>query len=210
MKIHEKWFKDNNLTYFVIQSDPLLLNSGKESRIDGNNFYCACQEAYEVLAHKLIIFYSYIFENTDFEFVLKFDDGCLIDQKSVLSIVNQQSLEYHYIGSLMKPTTNSCHWGKCKNTKLNRQKLDFKHNFDKLDNINDLDRQKLDNITTIEYAGGGYGYGLSRHALELIAKYKKHILSLELSYEDVLFGQIMYLENIKANKYVVGKYHMVK
>ena len=112
-----------------------------------------------------------------------------------------------YCGGLMSPTADGCHKGKCTNKELNKISLDFSHNLNKIIN---LDQSKLKEIKQITYCGGGYGYGLSRNALQHIPKYKYHILSLNLSYEDILFGQIMFLNNIKPKHTEIGGYHCVK
>jgi hypothetical protein len=228
MKIHERWFIENGFTYYAIYGDPSLLGTGVDYKINGNNFYCATNEAYETLAHKLAIFYSYIYEKTSMEYVFKVDDGCLINKSNILQELNSAHQlsgvttgpgvttgrlpgvtfgRSDYCGGLMTPTSDSCHKGKCANKELNKISIDFTHNFNK---INGIDPLKLRNIKKITYCGGGYGYGLSRNALQRIVKYKYHILSLSLSYEDVLFGQIMFLENIKPKHVEIGGYHCVK
>ncbi len=206
MYIHEKWFIENGFTYYAIYGDPSLFGKGIDYRIKDNEFYCASNEAYEVLAHKLAIFYTYIFEKTSFDYVFKVDDGCLINKNNVLQGLNMTPL-MDYCGGLMSPTSNCCHKGKCTNKALNKISLDFTHDFNKIKNI---DQSKLKEIKHITYCGGGYGYGMSRYALKHIPKYKYHILSLNLSYEDVLFGQIMYLENIKPVYAEIGGYHCIK
>lgn len=205
MTIHEKWFIENGFTYYAIYGDPSLFGTGIDYKIKGNNFYCAANEAYEVLAHKLAIFYTYIFEKTEFDYVFKVDDGCLINKNNILCMDGLNMGDY--CGCLMSPTSNACHKGKCSDKSLNKILLDFTHNFNKIQNI---DQCKLKEIKNIKYCGGGYGYALSRYALKHIPKYKYHILHIGLSYEDVLFGQIMYLENIKPSSAEIGGYHCVK
>lgn len=200
MRIHEKTIIAKNIDYYIIQSDPNLIGSGVDYRIEGRHFYCAAEEAYEVLAHKLAIFYSYIYLKTDYDFVYKVDDGCLLYMDAL------PSPNYDYGGALMVPTANRCHYGKCKNPRFNRIGLDFRHNFHKLPGV---DRNKLRNMTKIRYCGGGYGYGMSRKALSHIPQYLNHILSIPLSYEDVLFGQIMYLSGVSPTRQTVGRYHQV-
>lgn len=222
MSIHEKWFIDNGFTYYAIygSSDPSLpvkkQEKGKEKeqeyKIVGNNFYCAANEAYEVLAHKLAIFYTYIFEKTSFDYVFKVDDGCLLKKDEILRELSEMSKPNYekqkdYCGSLMTPTSGDCHKGKCTKKEYNSKTLDFLHDLNKIENI---DHSKLKEIKKITYCGGGYGYRLSRNALQCISKYKKHIMSIGLSYEDVLIGQILFLENIKATYSAVGSYHQVK
>lgn len=201
MDIHEEQIKKLGFDYYIILTDTSLIGTNTMYRIEDKYFYCAAEEAYENLAHKLAIFYCYIYNETKYDFVYKVDDGCM------LNIGNLLNPDYDYGGSLMVPTTNTCHFNKCKNRNLNRIKLDFIHNLHIFKNIN---KKKLRNITKIKYAGGGYGYGLSRKALSNIPKYLTHILSVPLSYEDVIFGQIMYLSDIKCVSKNIGAYHKVE
>jgi hypothetical protein len=201
MSIHEKTIKKLGFDYYIILADQLLIGTNKKYRIDGHYFYCATDEAYEVLAHKLAIFYCYIYNETKYDFVYKVDDGCLLNMKIL------KNPTYDYGGSLIVPTSSICHKYKCKNKKFNKIKLDFRHNFQNLKNI---DKKKLENITKIKYAGGGYGYGLSRKALSYIPKYLDHILNIPLSYEDIIFGQIMYLSGITPVQICFGQYHQIK
>lgn len=213
MKLHEKFFIDNNLKYYIIVADKSLIKTNVEYKIINNYFYCAVNESYETLAHKLAIFYCYIYQNTDYDYVFKFDDGCLIDQENILNLLNSLNfLKYDYSGCLLVPTSNRCHFRKCNKPILNKTPLDFNHGFDKILKNEDSVQNNIQNndLTKITYCGGGYGYCLSRNALQHIPKYKKHILSLGLSYEDILYGQIMYLENITPVRIVYGKYHAIK
>ena len=201
MAIHEEQFKKLEIYYYIILADKSLIGTNQMYRIEGNYFYCAAEEAYEVLAHKLAIFYCYIYNETKYDFVYKVDDGCMVNIDNLLNPI------YDYGGCLMTPTSNTCHFNKCLNIRFNKQRLDFRHDFHKFHSI---DKTKLKNIIDIRYAGGGYGYGLSRTALSNIQKYLKHILSIKLSYEDVIFGQIMYLSDIKCVPARIGSYHKVE
>ncbi len=213
--LYKKWFNKNNLMYFIIQGDAEYesththeekkksskINS-LEYRVDGHYFYCAAKESYETLAHKLAIFYTYIYEKTNYDYVYKIDDGCRILKHEIL-----KTPKYDYCGALIVPTSNRCHKGKCSDKKLNKISLDFTHNFDK---IIDMDHKLSRKIKKIKYCAGGYGYVMSRNALQYIPKYKDHILNQTLSYEDVIFGQIMYLENIKPKEHRIGVYHGIE
>jgi hypothetical protein len=201
MDLYKEQFENNNIDYYIILSKPELKKSGKLYELDGNYFYVATEEAYEIIAHKLVIFYEYIYNHTDYDIVIKSDDGCLID---VDKIVN--SPDDDYFGADLVATVNKCHYGKCKNKKYNKIGLDFRHKFHMTRYLN---KEQRENITKIKYAAGGYGYGLSRKSLENIIKYKTHILKLNFSYEDLLFGQVLYLSNINVKPYRFGKYHKV-
>lgn len=203
MDMFEGKFNELGIKYYVLICNPLLAREGLEYKIVGNYFYIGISDAYETLAHKLVIFYTYIYNHTNYKYIIKTDDGCLINIDKILNFPKGEN----YIGTRLRPTANSIHKGKCKNGKLNKICLDFTHNFDK---IKGIEEDKLKNIKNIEYGGGGYGYGLTRKALSFIPKYKDHILSIPLSYEDVLFGQIMYLSDISFCNYRFGQYHKVK
>jgi hypothetical protein len=199
LELYSTKFTKHNIKYYVILSNPKL---EKEYEIKGNFFYVKTEEAYEVLAHKLAIFYSYIYEKTNYDYVIKTDDGCLLDFDKILKMP-----KVDYFGAIIKPTSNKCHFRKCKNAKYNKLPLDFRHNFH---NLKGIDEEKIKNITKIKYTAGGYAYGLSRKALSFIPYYKNHILSVGLSYEDVIFGQVMYLNDIVPTNYRFGNYHKIK
>ncbi len=95
----------------------------------------------------------------------------------------------------------------CTDKAFNETKLDFGHGFRAF--VPDIDDKMYESLYSIRYACGGYGYRLSRDALQFIDKYKPQILSLGLSYEDVLLGQILYLEGIPATKQELGRYHFI-
>ena len=199
-------FANFGLDYFIILADPnLKTERGKDYTVDLQNriFTAKAKESYETLAHKLAIFYSYIYNQTDYEYVIKSDDGCLLNLKEVITKLDQP-----YVGSTLKPTLNVIHKGKCLDKELNKISLDFGHEFKKFNPK--MDDKLYNELYHINLAGGGYGYRLSRTALQHIDKYKNHVLSLKLSYEDVLFGQIMYIEGINVTRVALGRYHYIE
>ena len=198
LSIYTPQFDKLGLQYYILLANPSLT---EEYKITGNTFEMKCVEAYEVLAHKLVIFYDYIYSHTDFKYVFKVDEGCKINVSKMLDVPT-----HDYFGALMKPTSKRCHRNKCLNPIYNKIDADFRHDFHTLN----IPSNKLDSLTNILYAGGGYGYGLSRKALSFIVQYKSHILQLGLSYEDILFGQIMFLSDIKVQRYCFGGYHKIK
>lgn len=198
-------FAKFGLDYLIIYADPnLKTEKGKDFTVDHKNriFIAKAKESYESLAHKLSIFYSYVYNHTDYDYAVKVDDGCLLNLKELITKLDQP-----YIGSTLKPTLNIIHKGKCTDKEFNDIALDFGHNFKKF-NPN-MDDKLYSDLYHINLAGGGYGYRLHRDALKHIDKYKKHVLSLGLSYEDVLFGQIMYIEGIMVTRVGIGRYHYI-
>ena len=161
-------------------------------------FNANCEERYENLAHKLCIFYDYCKDNYDG--VIKVDDGCKLNFKKLMNIPYDK---YDNIGALMRATSTKCHYGKCKKKEFNKEKINLDHKFEK--NI----IQKLD-MKEMKYCGGGYSYFLSKKCLNIISNYTNHILSIALSYEDVLFGQILRMNSIEAYYYKFGDYHQIK
>lgn len=203
MSLYRNVFDKMGIKYYILRGNNATMRRGKEYEIIGNQFNIGVKDSYETLSHKLIIFYTYIYEQTNYKYVYKIDDGCLIDPNKLL----QFPKDANYVGQLMKPTINKIHFGKCTNKKYNRLCLDFGHELHLLNNMDDV---KMNNIKNIKYAGGGYGYGLTRKAISHIVPFKKHVLALPLSYEDVLFGQLLYLSNIKPVYFAFGQYHKIK
>lgn len=205
MNIYGDIFKKLNLSYFIIYADPNIQTAHNRDfsvNMKDRIFTAKAKESYETLAHKLAIFYSYIYNHTNYKYVVKIDDGCLVDLHGI-----SRNLERNYAGSYMTPTSNTVHRGKCTEQIYNKTSLDFGHDFMKYNPK--MSKDLYEKLYKIKYAGGGYGYRLSRTAIRCINKYKKHILSLGLSYEDVLFGQILFLEGINVDWHVMGRYHYI-
>ena len=203
MKLYGELFEQVGLDYYVIYADPDIETNEDEDYVIENKFFTAkVKESYETLAHKLAVFYSYINNNTDYEYIIKIDDACLFLMSAAL-----KRLDKPYVGAKLKPTINKIHFGKCSDKQYNSQPLDFGHNLREF-NPN-IDDKLYEELYHINLAGGGYGYRLRRDAFQYVDKYKEHILSLGLSYEDVLFGQIFYLEGIEALYLCLGKYHCI-
>lgn len=197
MRIYQNIFNRFGLKYYIILASP---NIDTEYMIKNRLFIAKSKEAYENLAHKISIFYSYVYNETNYDYIIKVDDGCLLDFSKI--ILNPEA---DYMGSVIRPTLNTVHFNKCTDKKYNSIKLDFKHDLDEFCSSPEQIKQLYD----IKFAGGGYGYRLSRNAFQHIDKYKTHILSLNLSYEDVLFGQIMFLEGIELVGCGIGRYHYI-
>lgn len=218
LSFHYKYLDHLKYDIFLIMAKPKNDNSNKKKTLNDKNnknenyeiksrifyktkvkvFYADCHERYENLAHKLAIFYDYCKDKYDG--VIKVDDGCRLDFSKIIILPNNK---HEYIGALMKATSQKCHFGKCKNKEFNSKLIDFDHNFEKKD-IDNL------NMTEMRYCGGGYAYYLSNNCLKIISKYLDHILKIDLSYEDVLFGQILNMNGIKPKYYKFGDYHKIK
>jgi hypothetical protein len=205
LAVYKDIFTNLGLDYYIIYADPdIKTEQGLDFVVNDSSriFTAKAKESYETLAHKVAIFYSYVYNYTDYDYVIKLDDGCLVDLSKVLG-----RLECPYVGSVLKPTSNKIHKNKCSDKRYNKIDLDFGHNFKEL--IPDMSDEQYKSLYHIRLAGGGYGYRVSREAIQFIDKYKEHILSLGLSYEDVLFGQIFHLEGIGIAWHGIGRYHNI-
>jgi Galactosyltransferase len=203
--LFEDIFAQLGLDFYMIYADPdLETANGDDYLVDHENriFIAKANESYETLAHKLAIFYSYIYNHTDYDYVIKADDGCLLNLKEVIS-----KLDKPYVGATLKPTLNTIHKGKCSNKEYNKINLDFGHEFKRYNP--QIEEKLYQELYHINLAGGGYGYRLSREAIGKIVKYKSHVLSLGLTYEDVLLGQMLYIEGVRVTRVGIGRYHYI-
>jgi hypothetical protein len=195
MELYSKELEEKNIPYFLIYADN---NLDKYYKLFGRKLYVRTSENYESLAKKLVLFYRFVYEKTDFKYVVKVDCGSTIKIDMIINHPHE-----NYCGGVMKPTMNICHYGKCSNQILNNTPINLTHNL-----CNRVPKKKCD-IKNIKYCGGGYGYILSRKSLKAIINFTPHIMGLRLSYEDVLFGQILFINEILPHNYVFGGYHTV-
>ena len=205
LSIFDEVFDELGLDYYVILADPNMISDDGQDFIlfpESRLFIATAKDSYESLAHKLAIFYSFVFHQTDYDHVIKCDDGCLLDLSGAI-----QNLEADYCGSVIQPTLNTIHFDKCTEASYNTTELDFGHRFDQI--LGESDRERFKSLYQIQYAAGGCGYRVSRKALGLIDTYKDHVLSLGLSYEDVLFGQILFLEGVLVTGRDMGRYQFI-
>lgn len=191
---------DMKADIYLITANPKINKKYKldEIIIDGKKiklFIARCHERYENLSHKLSIFYKYISKKKEVKYVIKIDDGCKMNFDEMKKMPKTD-----YFGGIIKPTSIKCHFNKCTKEDFNKQEVDLIHNFD-------YDQNKL---LDVKYCAGGYSYGLSSKSLKIISKYIDHILKIELSYEDVLFGQILMINKIYPIYCVMGSYHGIK
>ena len=191
---------DMEAEMYLITADPTISKEYKIDEIVINDkkiklFTARCKERYENLSHKLSLFYKYASKIKEIEYVIKIDDGCKMNFEEMKKIPKT-----NYFGALLKPTSVKCHFNKCTKKEFNNQKVNLIHNFD-------YNRKKLLDLT---YCAGGYSYGLSSKSLKIISKYIYHILNIDLSYEDVLFGQILMMNKIYPKYCMMGSYHQIK
>lgn len=201
MNVFKEHFEKFNIMYFIIKADPTLNYGDSDYIVDGNNFWVNCEEAYEKLLLKVMVFYSYIEKDTNYDHVVKVDEGCLLDLSAII-----KDLNLDYIGVILTPKINKYHWGKCKDPKLNTYLSDFKHGLDKVIGTNEFQKLQLNKV---QYGSGGMSYRLSRKALTGISDYLSHVKTLEFAYEDMFIGQIMKIKKIPITKRILGRYHKI-
>ncbi len=137
------------------------------------------EETYENLPRKIIYALKWILSNKDFnniKYIYKLDNDFATN---ILSFIPKQYDSYDYYGNfIVNKFVDMWHIGKCNNSELNRTV--YKNDF------------------IAPYAGGGYGYILSRKSMEILVKNKN--MFEEHLYEDKAIGDILYTNNIICNK----------
>jgi glycosyltransferase involved in cell wall biosynthesis len=144
--IQKTWGQDLhtfNIPYFFIIGNPDL----KECKLEGDTLYVPCPDDYENLPQKVFYFYQYIVEKTNFEYIYKIDDDCYLNVENLYSTY---FWNFDYFGKIVATEEShlnrTWHFGKCTTQKLNKEIYS---------------RPYLG-----PWCGGGFGYFLSRKALE--------------------------------------------
>jgi len=164
--------KNHNSDNFVIVQGGFKNNSyNKDKKILNIN----CNDKYEGLPEKVFKTYKYLIESSDFNqytHFFKLDEDMIINKLIISNVYN--NIKYGGLVNNSYDCDRKWHFGKCS--------PDHYYN-------------------TIEYKGkcvpwclGGYGYIISRYAIELIqndTKYFDHI------YEDLYIAILLFEKNIK-------------
>jgi hypothetical protein len=158
--------------YIVVESgsDELVFNS------DTNVLNIDIEETYENLPKKIMKAYEWIYNQfNNITHVYKIDDNFC---DKILNFIPASFSTYNYYGNFIVETLiNTWHQGKCTDDVLN----------------NTVYTKQFIN----PYAGGGYGYILSRSAIKILIDNKDDIIN-EI-YEDKAIGDVLYAHNIKFN-----------
>jgi glycosyltransferase involved in cell wall biosynthesis len=172
--IKRTWAQDLRrfeIPYFFVIGNPAL----SDSRLEGDTLYVPCADDYESLPKKVFYLYKYIFGNTAFDYVFKLDDDCFLN---VGNIYSTYFWNFDYFGRTVADEEGhldrSWHYGKCTTPELNNT------------------------LYAREYigpwCGGGFGYFLSRTALEKINAMSEFIKT-DL-YEDKAIGDALRKQQI--------------
>ena len=166
-------FKNNNLNY-------LISVGSKNDKVKYDNkekiLYIDKEDIYENQSYKIINTLEWIYNNTEFEYIYRFDETF---KKLILNLIPNEYEKYDYYGnSIIKSLIRNIHFGECKNNELNK----------KLNN---------DNFVS-DYANRNFGYMLSKKFLKILIDNKKLIEKNLL--EDKIIGDILFKNNIILNK----------
>lgn len=185
-KIQTMMFNLNNKNYIIIKGIDLETYYDKDNQVLNIN----CNDKYEGLPEKVLKTFQYIVNNIEFNnynYFFKLDDDMIINK-----LINENDIKnYNYCGKVNVNYDGNRKWhiGKCStNSKFNT--MEYKGNY-------------------IPWCLGGYGYIISRNAINLIknnTNYKEHI------YEDLYISLLLNENNIKPihiniQNYVISPDH---
>lgn len=167
--IRNTWLRDlktYQIHYYIIIGDPSI----SDYKMEDDILYVPCADNYENLPQKVVAFYRYINENTDYDFVYKIDDDCFMNIENLFSTY---FWNFDYFGRTVatseKDLNRNWHDGKCQDQSLNE--VPYARDY------------------LGPWCGGGYGYFLSRKSLEVISGMSDYI-STDL-YEDKAIGDAL-------------------
>ena len=135
--------------------------------------YINCEDKYELLPKKMSLAYDYIYNNMDYDYVMKIDTDTWVNFNNLKTVVTEMHRKkYDYVGGVAGGGVDRrWHFGKCTDPLLNQTEYSRPYNGD--------------------WCGGGFGYILSRRALKIITKKQnREYLESDL-YEDKAIGDIL-------------------
>lgn len=168
--------KKLNVHHYYVIGNPEL----NEPYRLGQVIYVPCRDDYESLLLKLALSFEYIAKNIPtFTHIFKIDDDCFLNLAKLESCIAKIDPSTDYVGGAIQSTEERLnkrwHFGKCSD-----RRFDQEFPFDYAPN---------------SYAKGGYGYVISRRAIDLmVMEIPRFIQELEqgvYSYEDLRVGQIL-------------------
>jgi glycosyltransferase involved in cell wall biosynthesis len=158
--------------------------------------YVPCRDDYESLLLKLALAYEYLLNSGEsFSHVFKIDDDCYVNVEVLESLLAETPAEWDYIAGAMQSREERInrrwHFGKCSDSRFD---VDYPRDY-----------------PPASYAKGGYGYILSRRALEVVAQripvFRRELEGFIYSYEDLRLGEIFAEEDLllrQLSGYVVA------
>jgi len=181
--IRETWLKEviqHNIPYFFVIGRP-----SSRSYVDGDMLYVDAPDIYEHLPRKTYKFCQYIHDHTFYSYVFKVDDDCYVNVKNLLECGFEK---YDYMG---KPAGSGkmdgwWHFGKTSDPDIGEYQGEYKG----------------------QWAGGGFGYFLNRHALRKLVKYPDYEYIAQELYEDKFVADVLRqydIYPILSDAYIVGE-----
>lgn len=173
-RLKSKLLNKINYKYFLIYCDK---NIEKKWLTNNHKLFVQCEECYENLPKKVLLAYDYIYNQTDYDYIIKIDDDTLINEETLDIFIKNHFYNLDYLGALAGGhVQKDWHFGKCKNEELNRKLYWNEYNGD--------------------WCGGGFGYILSRPALSILLKKENYEYIWNEIYEDKSIGDILRKEGI--------------
>jgi len=171
--IKQTWVKDlrkQQIDYYFIIGDPLLTNC----KIEKDILYVPCADAYESLLQKVYCFYKYVLENTAYDYIYKVDDDCFVNAELLYTTC---FWNYNYFGREVcveeEGLNRTWHFGKCTTPIYNHSAYTGQYYG--------------------TWCGGGYGYFLSRKAIQEIVSTTFTTADI---YEDKAIADVLRMKNI--------------
>ncbi len=176
--IRETWIKDlqsHNISYLIVVGD------GDDS-IVGDVLSLNVADKYEDLPQKTLKLFDWLYHNTDYQYVVKIDDDCLLDVAEYFSSMSHRKTHYYGRELVRHKGYLDRTWHQNKST---RESARFS-----------LDKSPEPST----YADGGSAYCLSRFAISKLLKAANSSEGKQLAsssfMEDKLVGDLLALEKV--------------
>lgn len=142
-----------------------------ETYLDGRILWVNNPEQYEQLPVKMWKTYHYLYHHTDYQYFYKLDSDCILHLDRFKHFF-QKAQSYYYLGGVAGGGVDrTWHMGKCSSEELNRTPYwrDYRG----------------------DWCGGGFGYLVSRTAIQhLFSPEGRHYMTTDI-YEDKAVGDIL-------------------
>lgn len=182
-----KLLNNINFDYYIVRADQGL----DSTQLKNNILTINCEECYENLPKKSLKAFEYLYNNFDYDYILKIDDDTTINIPILEKFIKNKFYYLDYLGGKAGGHVElEWHFGKCKNPNLNKKKYWNGYNG--------------------YWCGGGFGYILSRGSISILLKENNYKYICEEIYEDKSIGDVLrkynilphfeYLPNLKISK----------